>query len=483
MGCFLPRSKPAERKNEDSIKSPEVSDGSEASSTRDYYEITKFVNEKLGGPRASASTSTNTTTSFSTDVVIELPGGSIALSRSEYRELFVKVNGFRGAKGELILMLSPRLRQAFPALYKYGIIYYDPLCSAWRVSISRLLKRVRVLTAPVDVLRFYLPKQPAAVAQPVAPATQLQQAMQVEEVEVAEAGEEFEGEGKEEVPRKKKLRLTKPIAYPGGDWPLKDVIIDLLVRSGCTTLVEVFGGSGVISMYAPRSVFKNIVYNDIDKLLVNFFTVLRERPRELMERVMQMPAARELVEKYIDMIRSGEIHKIRDPVEKAAIYFYVNRLTFNSELHSFKVLVSGSAAKRLRNQAMLLPEYAKMWSDVTIENKDFRELIELYDRSYTVFYCDPPFLTVEGATKGEREKYYLHSFTEQDMKDLLKILSSIEGKFVLKLPKDHLGIPFIKSWVKEHNYSIRAVEHAKQMVNIIGGKREKQVTVFIYNYT
>jgi len=148
MGCFLPRSKPAERKNEVSIKNPEVSDGSEASSTRDYYEITKLVNEKLGGPRTTASTSTNTTTSFSTDVVIELPGGSIALSRSEYRELFVKVNGFRGAKGELILMLSPRLRQAFPALYKYGIIRYDYSLGAWRVDLRRLLQVLKVYRTP-----------------------------------------------------------------------------------------------------------------------------------------------------------------------------------------------------------------------------------------------------------------------------------------------------------------------------------------------
>jgi site-specific DNA-adenine methylase len=145
--------------------------------------------------------------------------------------------------------------------------------------------------------------------------------------------------------------------------------------------------------------------------------------------------------------------------------------------------VTGSAAKRFRNQVMLLPEYAKMWSDVTIENRDFRELIELYDRSYTVFYCDPPFLTVEWATKGEREKYYLHSFTESDMKDLLKILSRIEGKFVLKLPQDHLEIPFIGSWVEKHGYSIKVVEHAKAMVNVKGGKREKQKTVFVYNYS
>lgn|GEM_PF-2469255 len=468
----MARRRHLKRKDEENeIKEEEFDEGVESNENR-LKELAELV-EKFNKSSTSAVATVDTA-----DVVIESNG----LSYTEFKELITRVNGFSGTLTTLLASMPPRLRHVLTALYRHAVVFYDPSISVWRVNFLRLRQRVKVLRAPVDVLRFYLPKQPpVAVAQSVAPVTQLQQAKRVEEAEAAETGEELEEEGKEKAHRK--LRLTKPITYPGGDWPLKDVIIDILVKSGCKTLVEVFGGSGVISMYAPRNVFKNIVYNDIDKLLVNFFTVLRERPMELVERVMQMPAAREFVEKYIDMIRSGEIHKIRDPVEKAAIYFYVNRLSFNSELNSFKVLVEGSAAKRLRNQAMLLPEYAKMWSDVTIENKDFRDLIELYDRPYTVFYCDPPFLTVEGATKGEREKYYLHPFTEGDMRDLLKILSGIEGKFVLKLPKDHLGIPFIRSWVKEHNYSIRSVEHAKQMVNVKGEKREKQVTVFIYNYS
>jgi len=460
------------KEEENEIKEEEFDEGEESNENR-LKELTELV-EKFNKSSTSAVATVDTA-----DVVIE----SIGLSYGEFKELITRANGFSGSLTALLASMPPRLRQALTALYRHAVVFYDPSISAWRVNFLRLRQRVKVLRAPVDVLRFYLPKQPVAVAvaQSVAPVTQLQQAKLVEEtIKAAETGEELEEESKEKTSRK--FRLTKPITYPGGDLPLKDAIIDILVKSSCKTLVEVFGGSGVISMYAPRDVFKNIVYNDIDKLLVNFFTVLKERPRELVERVMQMPAARELVEKYIDMIKTGEIHKIRDPVEKAAIYFYVNRLTFNSELQSFKVLVEGSAAKRLRNQAMLLPEYAKMWSDVTIENKDFRELIELYDRSYTVFYCDPPFLTVEDATKGEREKYYLHTFTESDMRDLLKILSGIEGKFVLKLPEDHLGIPFIKSWVKEHGYSIRSVEHVKRMVNVKGEKREKQVTVFIYNY-
>ncbi|MCC6057297.1 MAG: DNA adenine methylase [Desulfurococcaceae archaeon] len=465
----------SKKEDEEEEKEEEFSETEENSNDDGGLKELAELVEKLN--RSSTSATTAVATSKDTaDVVV----GTIGLSYTEFKELITRVNGFSGSLTMLLVSIPPKLRQALTTLYRYAVVYYDPSISVWRVDFLRLRQRVKVLRTSVEVQRFYLPRQP--VAQSVAPTTQLQQAKLVEEIiKAAEAGEELEEESKEKTSRK--FRLTKPITYPGGDWPLKDTIIDLLVESGCTTLVEVFGGSGVISMYAPRDVFKNIVYNDIDKLLVNFFTVLRERPRELMERVMQMPVARELVEKYVDMIKTGEIHKIQDPVEKAAIYFYVNRLTFNSELQSFKVLVGGSAAKRFRNQAILLPEYAKMWSDVTIENKDFRELIELYDRPYTVFYCDPPFLTVEWATKGEREKYYLHSFTEQDMKDLLKILSSVEGKFVLKLPQDHLEIPFIRSWVEKHSYSIKVVEHAKQMVNVKGGKREKQKTVFVYNYS
>jgi hypothetical protein len=317
------------KEEENEVKEEEFDEGVESNENR-LKELAELV-EKFNKSSTSAVATVDTA-----DVVIESTG----LSYTEFKELITRVNGFSGSLTALLASMPPRLRQALVALYRHAVVFYDPSISAWRVNFLRLRQRVKVLRAPVDVLRFYLPKQPVAVAQPVAPATQLQQAKRAEEtVKADEAGEGLEEEGKEKAPRK--LRLTKPITYPGGDMPLKDAIIDILVKSGCKTLVEVFGGSGVISMYAPRSVFKNVVYNDIDKLLVNFFTVLRERPKELVERVMQMPAARELVEKYIDMIRSGEIHKIRDPVEKAAIYFYVNRLTFNAELQSFKVLVEG----------------------------------------------------------------------------------------------------------------------------------------------
>ena len=117
--------------------------------------------------------------------------------------------------------------------------------------------------------------------------------------------------------------------------------------------------------------------------------VLKDRADELVKKLALMPVSRELFYKYSEMIETGEIHKL-DPVEKAAITFYVLRASMWGTGDSFAVEVSRSTAVDVKRQVALLSEYAKMWTDVTIENRDFRDIIKIYDRGYTVFYCDPP---------------------------------------------------------------------------------------------
>lgn len=318
------------------------------------------------------------------------------------------------------------------------------------------------------------------------PAPPLQQLEVVEEPrvgEVVEVGAEVVGVDVGELvvgslERVGPGKLTKPFHFPGGDWFIKDEIIELLTRSGCKTLVEVFGGSGVVSMYAPRDVFKNVVYNDKDSLLTNFFTVLRDRPKELVAKLSLLPVSRELFERYRRMAETGEIAKL-DPVERAAATFYLLRCSMFGTGKGFAVDVSRSVAANLRRQVALLPEYAKMWSDVTIENRDFREVIRVYDRPYVVFYCDPPFLS---SRTRNRDDYYRHGFTERDMRDLLDLLSRIRGKFVLKLPEDHLEIPFIREWIESHGYRVKVVEHSKSFRKVVGGGRPRFRTVLVYNY-
>ncbi len=71
-------------------------------------------------------------------------------------------------------------------------------------------------------------------------------------------------------------------------------------------------------------------------------------------------------------------------------------------------------------------DLAKNWKDVTIENLDFRKVIQLYDSDKTVFYLNPPF-------PDRSENYYGITFTIKDFRDMTKMLTQIKGKFLLKV--------------------------------------------------
>lgn len=69
---------------------------------------------------------------------------------------------------------------------------------------------------------------------------------------------------------------------------------------------------------------------------------------------------------------------------------------------------------------------------VVIENKNYDNLIKVYDREKALFYCDPPY--------HKTEHYYMATFTEQDHSDRKKGVI----KKVLKPLKTPFYYPFNK---------------------------------------
>jgi len=277
-------------------------------------------------------------------------------------------------------------------------------------------------------------------------------------------------------------QAKNPKVFPviGGDWYIKDEILQLLKMSGCSTLVEVFGGGGTISISAPRNIFKIIVYNDKDDLVYSFFKVLREKPRKLMRKLVLMPFSRKLYGELKAVVKNGDYSNMSD-VDKAALLFYLHVYSFHGTIGGgFKVVKNArvSRARVYMRKVASLSELAKRWLDVTLENRDFRDIIQLYDSRNTVFYCDPPYLTT---SQTQRSSYYRLSFTHADMKTLLDMLSRIEGKFVLKLPEDHMNISYIREFASR--YETEVVEHTKCTEKTVGGTRSKQRTVLIYNFS
>jgi len=64
-----------------------------------------------------------------------------------------------------------------------------------------------------------------------------------------------------------------------------------------------------------------------------------------------------------------------------------------------------------------------------IENLPWQKAIEKYDRPHTLLYLDPPYYDCE-------EDYGKDLFGKEDFKEMVEILGSIKGKFILSL-NDH----------------------------------------------
>jgi DNA adenine methylase len=267
--------------------------------------------------------------------------------------------------------------------------------------------------------------------------------------------------------------MAKLIEYIGGDYHLSKKILKLVnMARNVKIFVEVFGGSGFISSVVPRNKFKVIVYNDKDELLYNFYKVLKEKPEELANEVEFIPHSRQIHKEIYEEYKENRLKNNSD-IEKALKFFYLINTSFIGGISGWNTTIKGNKAICFHNKTKLIKEMNSIWKDITIENHDFRKIFEIYNGENTLFYCDPPFLT-------KKYDFYKLTFEEKDMKDLLNCLSNVKGKFILKLPIDHLEINFIREWAEGRNIVI--VEHYNPAQKKIGEKRDVIKTIFIYNY-
>jgi DNA adenine methylase len=236
--------------------------------------------------------------------------------------------------------------------------------------------------------------------------------------------------------------------------------------------VEVFGGTAVVLLTKPISPVE--VYNDIDGELVNFFTVLRERPDELIARCFLQPYAIDDFRKYRSEPPSD------DPVGRAARYMFLVNSAFRfHDFHSntFATHIVGrkkgdsssirwsSKAMRWATKVGKLIAVAIRLRGVIIENRDFEEIIDIYDRPETVFFCDPPY------TQG------VFSWDFSEHLRLARCLKGIKGKFLLTIDDSPLSRQLYK------DFNLVAVVETQNGMKVIGsGQAVRYRNLIITNY-
>lgn len=130
---------------------------------------------------------------------------------------------------------------------------------------------------------------------------------------------------------------------------------------------------------------------------------------------------------------------------------------------------SGEMPKKLTNAKDEFTEYlCARLENVTIENRNALEVIQCYDNADAFHFVDPPYINSDCG-------HYEGSFNEQNMEDLLKLLETVKGKFMLTM----FPLPMIESYANKNGWIIHRIERT---ISASKTNRRKQEEWMICNY-
>ncbi|MGG0718704.1 DNA adenine methylase [Robertmurraya massiliosenegalensis] len=261
------------------------------------------------------------------------------------------------------------------------------------------------------------------------------------------------------------MKVTRsPLIWFGGKSRMASHIIRKMPPHDC--YVELFGGAAhVIAQKAPIT---NEVYNDIDEIVVNFLLVARAETERLIKECEALPYSRALYEKW------KREPWPQDEFERAVRFFYINRSGIakgNADYNTgWRHSKEHNTARTYQSACQLIKSFAKRMSTVMIDNRDFRDIVRVYDSPTTLFYVDPPYV--------EKERHYKLTDDDKDNpiklhEDLSKLLHQVQGKVILSYYEHPLLDELYSNWNRE---KFKAV---KQVVN---GHNNTSEEMLLMNY-
>jgi|GEM_PF-1088230 DNA adenine methylase len=242
------------------------------------------------------------------------------------------------------------------------------------------------------------------------------------------------------------LRLMK---YPGAKTVMLPELISIVNGSGCSVVVDVFGGSGLLSLNLDRV---SIVYNDLDPELYNLFLQIRNNPTRLKDmlisrmedlfhpggrEILQNRSRNEIVRKALVSPASGK-HSDKgkaqsDPVGSAEETLFRFNASFGGLGQTYSTYREKSPARYLEKTLAQFDRISARVHRWQLENLDFRSVIDKYDSGNVLFYLDPPY---------PGKEWYNFNFREDDFRELKSMIDRVKGYYILNVDAN---IPIITS--------------------------------------
>ena len=218
------------------------------------------------------------------------------------------------------------------------------------------------------------------------------------------------------------MNNLKTFRWIGGKHRLKRRIIELFPDH--KLYCEPFGGSGAVLFAKEPSLVE--VFNEINGHIIDFFRVLQDEQmsRRLIKKLKYTPCSLQVFNEY----KKTWMHQA-DLVDKVAQWYTILETSFGGNFGSSWGRHRdnrASEALRFKNKVDQLDAVVDRLRLVSFECRDFREIIDFYDKDYTLFYCDPPYLP-----STRCNNLYDHEMTMEDHQELADQLSGLKAKVVL----------------------------------------------------
>ncbi|BDR60178.1 Dam family site-specific DNA-(adenine-N6)-methyltransferase [Lactobacillus xylocopicola] len=259
--------------------------------------------------------------------------------------------------------------------------------------------------------------------------------------------------------------------YTGSKYRIMDQLISLF-PGHCDSMVDIFGGSGVITVNYQGT--DNFIFNDNNKPLVDLINYIANHSIESIEKSVDKIIAEygltdtmshgyeyyqaSSTKGLADINKSGylklrkDYNNSKDLTLKPLYLYTLIIFGFNNQIrYNKRGLFNNPTGKRDFNKNMRkkLQAFSSAWKAKSpyIVSKDFRN-IEIAKSDFV--YADPPYL-ITTATYNENG-----GWTAKDDQDLLDYLDKIEkkgAKFALSNVLEHKGNENVKliNWSKKYN--------------------------------
>lgn len=211
------------------------------------------------------------------------------------------------------------------------------------------------------------------------------------------------------------------IGWIGGKRLLRKDILQRFPDEGVNRYIEVFGGAGWVFFAKERKNNQLEVFNDLDGELVNLYRCIKYHCTAVQEELKWLLSSREQFYDFREQIKNRGLTDI----QRAARFFYLVKISFGSDRRTF-----ATSSKRIDIASEYLQKVQERLRGVVIEQKDYADLIKVYDRKDALFYLDPPYVGTES--------YYNIPFSIEDHQKLAEILKGIKGRFILSYNDDPL---------------------------------------------